>query len=184
MGSMSMIVLIIGVGIIFYAAFREMRRRVSDFQKQLKRLEENPDSNVSVTVDVTPFPSAKPTGLVEKLTDPKEAAAVLMVQMAAYRGQVSVPEKRLITEQMQSQFDIPQEEAEGLFSFGRMAVGQLGDAAASLPQLLEPIVAQCTSEECEDFLRMMSSVAEIAGRPNEDQRKLLTLLEQLLPIAA
>ncbi|WP_158548713.1 TerB family tellurite resistance protein [Parvularcula marina] len=119
-------------------------------------------------------PAAGATGLVEMLTDPKEAAAILLVQVAAYGdGQVTVEQKSRIMGLMSEHFGSDEEEAEGLFSFGRMAVGQIGDVMGSLGRLLRPIREHLTLEEMKGLLGMMSAVAASHERADPDARRLI-----------
>ncbi|MEM9233013.1 MAG: hypothetical protein AAGA69_02100 [Pseudomonadota bacterium] len=112
--------------------------------------------------------------LVETLADPREAAAILLVQIAAYGdGQVTVEQKERITALMSGQFGSDEEEAEGLFSFGRMAIGQIGDAFDSLGRLLRPIRASLTLDEMKEFVWMMSAVADTHERPVPEARRLI-----------
>lgn len=112
--------------------------------------------------------------LVEQLTDPREAAAILLVQTAAYgNGQVSVAEKERMTALMARQFACDPDEAEGLYSFGRMAVGQMNDALNSLGRLLRPIRERCTLNEMKQLVAMMTEVAAVDGAPDPDARRLI-----------
>ena len=118
--------------------------------------------------------------LTEALTDPREAAAVLLVQQAAYDGPVSVEEKQVILALMRGAFGVDAGEAEGLFSFGRAAVGQAGDAANSLRRLVRPIREACTLDEMKDLAGMLEQVGETNGSMNEHQRRLVDELRRAL----
>ena len=118
--------------------------------------------------------------LTEALTDPREAAAVLLVQQAAYGSPVTVEEKQTILALMQGAFGVDQGEAEGLFSFGRAAVGQAGDAANSLRRLVRPIREACTLDEMKDLASMLEQVGETDGPMNEHQRRLVGELRRAL----
>lgn len=127
--------------------------------------------------------SASRTGLVETLTDPREAAAILLVQVAAYGdGQVTVEQKARITSLMAEHFGSDDEEAEGLFSFGRMAVGQIGDVMDSLGRLLRPIRDSLTLEEMKGLIGMMSAVAACEDRPDPEARRLIEETREALHV--
>ncbi|MEM9422183.1 MAG: hypothetical protein AAF986_06735, partial [Pseudomonadota bacterium] len=119
--------------VLAYAGYREVRQRTTS-----RRLQ--PKSKGFSAAQGTPR-------LVETLTDPRESASILLVQMAMYRSQISVAQKAQIMALMKDNFGSDDDEAEGLFSFGRMAVGQLGDAKPSLRRLLKAVNSHCTQEE-------------------------------------
>ncbi len=121
--------------------------------------------------------------LVETLTDPREAAAILLVQIALLRGQLSLDHKYQIMGEMERAFGIGTDDAEGLFSFGRMAVGQL-DPMASLKRLLRPIHDRCTLDEMKDLVDMMGRVGEGEHGLNQRQRELLRKTRQALYLPA
>ncbi|WP_031553843.1 hypothetical protein [Parvularcula oceani] len=118
--------------------------------------------------------------LVETLSDPRDAAAILLVQQAAYEGHVSLDHKRVITALMRKAFGSDEAEAEGLFSFGRMAIGQTGDAADALPRLLRPIRERCTLDEMKELLAMLEEVASTQAPPNDKQRALIVATRRAL----
>ncbi len=121
--------------------------------------------------------------LIENIEDPRESAAILLVQMASYDGEITVQQKATITAMMREYFKADGDEAEGLYSFGRMAIGQINDAANSLNKLLRPIKASLTVDEKKDFITMLETTAEVEAEPTERQRDLAlqvrrNLLEQ------
>ena len=118
----------------------------------------------------------------ERLTDPREAAAILLVQQASYAGPLTVPQKQTILALMRSAFGVDASDAEGLYSFGLAAIGQTGDAANSLRRLVVPIKEACTLEEMKDLASMMEQVAATDGPMNEHQRRLLGELRRALSL--
>lgn len=118
--------------------------------------------------------------LIESLDDPREAAAILMVQIASYDGEVTAAQKARIEDLMEQTFQCAGDEAQGLYSFGRMAVGQINDAANSLNQILRPIQGQLTDAEKRDLVRMLEAVSEVEGEPNERQRLLIAAVRRAL----
>ncbi len=169
MGFMGWFTLLAGC-VLLYAAYREVRQRMAT-QKQTPR----------------GFTQGRATAprLVETLTDPREAASILLVQMALYRGQVTLAQKTQIMAMMQDTFGSDEDEAEGLFSFGRMAVGQLGDVSASLKRLLRPLAERCTLAEMKDLVGMMHAVAAADDQsPTVEQCKLVDAVraELKLPV--
>ena len=122
--------------------------------------------------------------LLENLHDPREAAAILMVQIPAYTGNVRLEDKDRIAALMVVQFSCTPEEAEGLFSFGRMAVGQLGDAQDYLPRLLRPIRARLTLVEMKDLMGMLAEVTSLHSRPHPSALELMEKVGTTLRVEA
>ncbi|ADM08643.1 hypothetical protein PB2503_02832 [Parvularcula bermudensis HTCC2503] len=117
----------------------------------------------------------RPGRLVETLSDPREAAAILLVKVAAGEdGQVTVEQKHTIEALMTTNFAITDDEAEGLYSFGRMAVSQIDDIEGSVPRLLKPIQGRLTLEEMKDLVQMMEDVAGEEAERDETAQTLIT----------
>ena len=123
-----------------------------------------------------------PRRMSERLTDPREAAAILLVQQAAYGGPLTVPQKQTIMALMRGAFGVDASEAEGLYSFGRAAIGQTGDAANSLRRLVVPIREACTLDEMKDLASMLEQVGATEGPMNEHQRRLVDELRRALSL--
>lgn len=112
--------------------------------------------------------------LIEGIEDPREAAVVFMAQIASYDGEITSTQKETMKELMGQYFGVDSETAEGLYSFGRMAIGQINDASNSLRKLLRPILNALTLEEMKDFVTMLEQTAEVEGPPTEIQRQLIS----------
>lgn len=102
------------------------------------------------------------------IDDPRRSGAVLLVQLALYRGDVSAADKAVMITAMRDVFEVDALGAEALFSFGRMAAGQLGDAASSLTSILRPVKDRCTLNEMKDLAEMLDEVDRALG-PETDQ---------------
>ena len=155
---------LIAVMVVFYAFIREARMR-------MKRPLPAAPKDFS-------RPAQRP--LLDRLTDPKESAAILLVKTAALSGQVTVDHKSRILELMANTFGADSGEAEGLFSFGRMAVGRLEDPAQSLKRILRPVHDSLTLAEMNDLVRMMEAVSAVEGLPNNDQQALIMATRRAL----
>lgn len=118
--------------------------------------------------------------LIETLTDPREAAAVLLFQIAAYDGAVTDRQRQAIVADMRKAFGADAETAEGLFAFARAATGQINDAANSLKKIVKPIEAACSPEERRQLIDMMLKAAEIEGPVSEVQNRLIVETRRLL----
>ena len=124
------------------------------------------------------------TRVTERLTDPREAAAILLVQQAVYEGHVTPAHKDAIVSLMKAQFGADDQEAEGLYSFGRMAVGQTGDAANSLRRLLAPIRERCTLDEMKALADMLVQVGETGAPMKDAQARLVAEVRRALSLPA
>lgn len=111
--------------------------------------------------------------LIENLSDPREAAAILMVQLAAYDGAVTDRQHAQIVADMGSTFDADEQTAEGLYAFGRMAVGEINDAGNNARKILRPVAEVCTVDEKAALIAMLDRTAEIEGAPTDIQRRLI-----------
>lgn len=116
---------------------------------------------------------------IENLSDPREAAAVLLYQIASYDGAVTDRQKAAVGE-MRAAFGADTETAEGLSAFARMALGQINDAANSLKKILRPVNEACTVEEKRALLDMMLRIAEIEGPVSDVQHRLIGEARRIL----
>lgn len=116
--------------------------------------------------------------LIEAIEDPRESAAILMAQIAVYDGEITAAQKSKMTALMQEHFAAPADEAEGLYSFGRMAVGQLNDAGNSLTTILRPVQEKLTQAEKNDLVGMLEEIAEVEAAPNDLQRQLIAAVRR------
>ncbi|MBL4619201.1 MAG: TerB family tellurite resistance protein [Marinicaulis sp.] len=119
-------------------------------------------------------------GLIENLSDPREAAAIMMVQIASYDGALTDIQKTQIIADMREHFEADAETAEGLYAFGRMAVGEINDAGNSVRKILRPVVEVCTPDEKQNLIDMLERAAESEGAPTDIQRRLITEARRVL----
>jgi len=118
--------------------------------------------------------------LIENLSDPREAAAVLIYQIAAYDGAVSDRQQAQIVADMQNSFDADEETAHGLYAFGRMAVGEINDASNNVRKILRPVIEICTDAEKGQLIALLERTAEIEGPRTDIQRGLIAEARRLL----
>lgn len=111
--------------------------------------------------------------LIETIADPREAAAILLYQIAQYDGAVTDRQRAAIVGDMRAAFSADAETAEGLFAFARAAIGQINDAANSLKKIARPIVEACTEDERRQLIDMMLKAAEIEGPVSDVQSRLI-----------
>lgn len=118
--------------------------------------------------------------LIENLSDPREAAAVLLYQIAVYDGHVTDRQYRTIVAEMREAFEADEETAEGLYAFGRMAVGEINDAANNVRKILRPVTEVCTDAEKNQLVELLERTAEIEGPPTDMQRRLILETRRVL----
>jgi len=118
--------------------------------------------------------------LIENLDDPREAAAVLLYQVASYDGAVTDAQKEKMLAEMRENFSADEEIAEGLYAFARMAVGEINDAANSLKKILRSINEACTEGEKKSVLAMMTSIGEVEGALSDTQTRLIEETRRVL----
>ena len=118
--------------------------------------------------------------LIENLSDPREAAAVMLVQIALYDGDLTDRQRRHIVDDMGRVFEADPETAEGLFAFARMAVGEINDAGNSARKILRPVAEICQPEERSAFIALLEKTAEIEGPPTDAQRRLIAEVRRAL----
>ena len=111
--------------------------------------------------------------LIENLSDPREAAAILAFQIAQYDGAVTERQRMAIIADMRETFEADAETADGLFAFARMAVGEINDAGNSVRKILRPVAEVCTVDEKASLIAMLDRAAEIEGPPSDAQRRLI-----------
>lgn len=118
--------------------------------------------------------------LIENLSDPREAAAVLLYQVAAYDGAVTDRQQAQIVADMRDVFETDDETALGLYAFGRMAVGEINDAGNNVRKILKPVAEVCTDEEKARLVELLERTAEIEGVPTDIQRRLIAEARRVL----
>ncbi|MEO1135809.1 MAG: hypothetical protein AAFW68_04240 [Pseudomonadota bacterium] len=118
--------------------------------------------------------------LIENLSDPREAAAVLLYQVAAYDGAVTDRQQAQIIADMQNVFETDDETALGLYAFGRMAVGEINDAGNNVRKILKPVAQVCTDAEKGRLVELLERTAEIEGAPTDIQRRLIAEARRVL----
>ena len=111
--------------------------------------------------------------LIENLSDPREAAAILAFQISQYDGAVTERQRMAIIADMRETFEADAETADGLFAFARMAVGEINDAGNSVRKILRPVAEVCTVDEKASLIAMLDRAAEIEGPPTDAQRRLI-----------
>lgn len=117
---------------------------------------------------------------VSDLNDPREAAAILLYQVAAAGGDLSDAQDEALLEGMRALFGGDQSEIEDLFAFAWRALGENNDPRADAAQLVRPIVRRCTEAERRELATLMRRIAAVEGPANDAQLHLISQAEDAL----
>ncbi len=104
---------------------------------------------------------------IKDVNDPREAAATIMVALAAFDGPISKAEETVIQQEIQTSFDASNEAAIELLAHGRWLAKDCGDLNTFISRLLPPIVRHCSMKEKHDLITMMEHVAAANGPPGD-----------------
>lgn len=111
--------------------------------------------------------------LIDTLEDPREAAAILMLQVAAYEGDITEKQKTVILGEIKSAFQASSGEAEEFYGFARHVLGETPEVANVLRRVLAPIQTGCSDREKQELLEMLETVAALDSEPNHRQISLI-----------
>jgi uncharacterized tellurite resistance protein B-like protein len=120
--------------------------------------------------------------LIENLADPREAAAVLLCQIAAYDGAITDRQRDAILSEMRHAFSAENEDAVALYAVARRALGEINDAGNSLRKVLRPIAENCSEDEKRALVGMLLRVAEIEGPVTDVQHRLVAEIRRMLTV--
>lgn len=118
--------------------------------------------------------------VIDTLDDPREAAAILMLQIAAYEGELTARQRNTILDEMRVRFRASDAEAEEFFGIARHALGQTNDVANSLRKVLAPIQKALGEHEREELMQMLENVAAAGDGPTERQAHLIASVRRAL----
>lgn len=112
--------------------------------------------------------------------DPRTAAAILLYQTAALKGDISNDMDVVLLEGMETLFHADEQAAADLFSEAWRALGENNDTGVPIAALAQPILDQCTDGERRAFLAFLQRVATLNGAPNQRQIEMTEDLRRLL----
>lgn len=116
-------------------------------------------------------------GGISLIEDPREAAAIMMMEVARAReGPLTEAQARVIDQEMIAHFDFAQAEADELSAHAAWVTNSLPDPQAAMRKLSQLIVSapQLGPKEIVDLDAMLVAVSEAEGVPTREQ---LTLLQ-------
>jgi uncharacterized tellurite resistance protein B-like protein len=124
--------------------------------------------------------SQPPPDAIVANKDPRHAAAILLYQTAAFKGDISDAMDGALLEGMETLFNADEDAAADLFSDAWRALGENNDTGVPLETLVAPIIEQCTDGERRAFLALLQRISTLEGAPNQRQIRLSDDLRRLL----
>ena len=104
---------------------------------------------------------------LDAVTDPREAAAAMMVAVAEVDGAVSEAEKAVMGRLMSHHFGVTPAVCDELIARGRWLVQGRVNVGETLRRLKAPILKACSPAERRDLVAMLEAVAIADGRSDD-----------------
>ncbi|MEM6682044.1 MAG: hypothetical protein AAF607_07360 [Pseudomonadota bacterium] len=114
------------------------------------------------------------------ITDPREAASVLLMQMAAYRADPDDDVLDGVAEVLMEDIARDRVEADGLAGFAVRMLKEVGDAGNSLRKYINPINEVCTTEQKMQLLEGLERLSAHEDGPLDVQEQFLQSVRRLL----
>jgi uncharacterized tellurite resistance protein B-like protein len=108
------------------------------------------------------------------VTDPREAATILMLGVAQVAGEVTDEHKAEIRKQVEKGFDLGPEDSEELLSRAIWILSDLNDPGNAINPMMDLISQNVGTDEMQDFMRMMKVIIAIDGELKPPQRTFMT----------
>ncbi len=107
------------------------------------------------------------------LSQPMDAAALLLLGVAKCEGEVSAEQKKELRSIFQHEFHLDGSEADDLLLASAYLIREEIYLVDKLPKILERSARSFTTEQIESLLSLMRRVGNLEGPPNEEQEKLI-----------
>lgn len=120
----------------------------------------------------------------ELVDDAREAATILMLEMARASGEVSREQKDVIEGILISEFDFNAENAEELLTQAAWVSGPEAGTDGLMRRMVKVIVKQVTDKEIVDLDEMLIRVSESEGQPKPEQLQVLQAFRSLTGVQA
>lgn len=124
--------------------------------------------------------SEPPRETIAANTDPRYAAAIILYQTAAFRGDLSDELDAALLNGMEALFNVDEDTVATLFGDAWRALGEHNDTGVPLETLVGPIIETCTAVERREFLALFQKISTLEGAPNPRQTQLFDELRRLL----
>lgn len=103
---------------------------------------------------------------LDLITDPREAAATMMVAVAQWDAAISDKEMSEIKTLTRTHFQASEDHAAELLATGRWLARDVTDLGAFLRRASQSVIAKCSLQERQDLLAMLNTIAQVEGKPN------------------
>ncbi|ABD79279.1 hypothetical protein [Saccharophagus degradans] len=110
---------------------------------------------------------------IHRLTDPMEAAALLVTAVALKEGELSRDAKADLINLFATEFRITTDQATELYGASCYLLKDVMDIDAEVKAVLSPSIEQFQSHHKTSFLSMLNSAANFEGQPNANQKVLI-----------
>lgn len=118
------------------------------------------------------------------VTDPREAAVILMLEIARARGEVTRSQKDVIEEIMSEQFGFNAEEAEEVLVQASWVSAPDAGTDRLLRCMVKIVQSAVTHEEIVELDAMLERVSETDGLPTADQLAVLQTFRKMTGVLA
>ncbi|MGD2132437.1 MAG: TerB family tellurite resistance protein [Maricaulaceae bacterium] len=110
---------------------------------------------------------------VEVINDPREAATLMMLDVARAGGEVTASQKAVIRAQMAARFELPEAEADEMLTQVAWLSRDLPEPGAATGRMVRLMRETVTPEEMAELSAMMRAVAFADGDPTEAQLEVI-----------
>lgn len=110
---------------------------------------------------------------IQLITDPREAAALLMLSVARAGGQVTKSQKDTIINQITGRFELSTTNAEELLTHVSWLSKDLPDADSAIDKMSKFLMQSVSNKELIELEDMLMQVAHIEGKPTSAQKQIL-----------
>lgn len=104
---------------------------------------------------------------IDLISDPREAAAALIVGAAASKGEVTKESRDAIGADLAALFEISREQADEILSLATWHIGALTDPLNAISKLSDLLVREVGTQACADVHRLMLAAAERTEGPGD-----------------
>lgn len=118
------------------------------------------------------------------VTDPREAAVILMLEIARARGEVTRTQKDVIEEIMSEQFGFNVEEAEEILVQASWVSAPDAGTDRIIRRMVKIVQSAVTHEEIVELDAMLERVSEADGLPTSDQLAVLRTFRKMTGVLA
>lgn len=122
--------------------------------------------------------STKPVS--QTITDPREAAAVVMLQVVSYNGMLTQEDLAAVKSALMEEIAPLDQEAGDLIAVARVVLNEIGDANGKVRQLSQPVKAVCSPEEKTGLISQMMELAERQGEASDVQKQFIDRYKRAL----